>query len=201
MTGIFVVGLGSMILLVIGAWFATLIVAGTASLSEDAIGDVPAYYEDSNRFSFLSDIGANNGQVAGVVADASVKETELRNSAMDWLGLALESQGLDSVYRDGVLDRNAQNQARFYADQCLPGESNWEQSIGLRVDEGYTTSFSEASFVVSGIAFASELPTNQTDYARLFTLYDAAGVGVAELAASCGQDGFVMVYHLAGVRS
>jgi hypothetical protein len=202
MTGIFVAGLGMMLLIVISVWVASLVAVGSSLLGEEAIGELPTHSEQSERFSYLRGLEVDAGQVAGVVDETSIEEKEIRNAATQWLSEVREIQSLPIAYRDSVLDRNAQNHARFLATSC-PDEryNDWDQLIETRVDEGYTNSFSEAVFVVSGSTFAEELPASAIDYSRLFTVYDAVGVGVAELTddSKCGQ-GYFMVFHVADVR-
>ena len=142
------------------------------------------------------------GQVAGVVDETSTTEERLRNQAAQWLGEVRDVQKLPIAYRDSVLDRNAQNHARYLATSCPINQyTNWSDSIEMRVDEGYTTSFTESVFEISGSAFASELPQSEIDYSRLFTIYDAVGVGVAKVpeSADCGES-FYMVFHASDVR-
>jgi hypothetical protein len=202
MTGIFVSGLGMMLLVVISVWVASLIAVGSSALGEETIGDLPALQEDNERFSFLRGLEVDAGQVAGVVDETSNSEEELRNEVTSWLGDVREVQSLDIAYRDSVLDRNAQNHARYLATTCSSDRyTNWTDSLEMRVDEGYTSTFSESVFDISGQLFASELPENTIDYSRLFTRYDAVGVGVAQAPeASTCSSGYHLVFHLSEVR-
>ena len=192
-----------LLLVVVSVWIASLVAVGSAALSDESVGTLPQLSEDSDKVSFFGSLQGDAGRVAGVVDESSPAEDELRNDAAAWLGDVREVQSLSIAYRDGVLDRNAQNQARYLAERCSTTEySEWQESIGMRVDEGYTTSFSESIFTVSGVRFAQELPNGEVDYSRLFTNYDAVGLGVAEFpdTQDCGEDGYVMVFHVAEVQ-
>ncbi len=133
--------------------------------------------------------------------EQSPAERALRDEATEWLSKVRGVQGLEVAYRDSVLDGNAQNHARFVANTCnIEAYSDWEDSLSLRIDEGYTSSFSESIFQVNSDDFANELPASAINYSRLFTQYDAVGVGVAELpeSANCGP-GSVLVIHMASI--
>lgn len=202
MTGIFVSALGMMLLLVIGVWVSSMLVIGSNVFGEQTIG-TERYEENSDRFSYFREVAAsaNSGRVAGIVDDSSEDEDRLRNQAAEWLGNVREVQSLPVAYRDSVLDRNAQNQARFIATSCSADRySDWDESLGRRVDEGFVSGFSESIFDISGDTFTAELPLSQSDYARLFTFYDAVGLGVAKYAEgeTCG-DGLVLVIHAASI--
>lgn len=202
LTAIFVSGLGMMLLVVISVWVASMVAIGSGALSDESVGSLPSLNEDSAGVSFLRGIEADAGKVAGVVDESSTTEDDLRNDITNWLSDVRDIQRLPIAYRDSVLDRNAQNQARFLANSCDQDRySDWSESLGIRVDEGYSVSFSEAIFNVSGTAFAGELPSSQIDYARLFNFYDAVGVGAARVpeTSSC-QTGFVIVFHVAEVN-
>lgn len=200
--GILISGLGMMLLIVISAWVATILILGSRDVADDQLGAIPSLTDDSRTTAFMRSLDAQSGQVAGVVDDASLEETAMRNDAANWLSDVREVQGLEVAYRDVVLDRNAQNHARYVATQCdVNAYSDWNDSIGIQVDEGDTSSFSESIFLVDEQTLASELPKRANDYSRLFTLYDAMGVGVAKIPESgdCAS-GFILVFHMAGIR-
>ncbi len=202
LTGILVSGMGMMLLIVVSAWVAAVVILASRDVSDQAIGEVPSLRQDSSAVAYLKGLELNSGRVAGVVDDASIEEASMRNDAAEWLSGVRSIQSLPVAYRDGVLDRNAQNHARFAASKCSVEQyGNWEESLNLQIDEGLTDSFTESIFRVTTKTLASELPGSAIDYSRLFTNYDALGVGVAEIpsGANCGA-GFILVFHMAGIR-
>jgi hypothetical protein len=201
-TAIVVSGLGMLLLLVLGAWMTALLIFGSRDVADQALGQVDALSQDSPRLALIDNLEINAGRVAGVVDEESQNERDLKSSAVEWLSAVRNIQRLDVAYRDGVLERNAQNHARFVADTCDTSDyTNWDDSLGLRVDEGFTSSFSESIFKISSSDFANELPVSAIDYSRLFTQYDAIGVGVAEATESAGcGGGYYLVFHMATVR-
>ena len=202
MLAIFVSGLGMLVLLTISVWVAGVVASGSSVIAEETIGGVPFVDESNERFAFAEQRASNLGRVAGVVDQSSEAEDTLRNEAMSWLGDVRAAQALPIAYRDGVLDRNAQNHARYLATSCSEDRySDWSESLGTRIDEGYAATFSEAVFDSNGTTFAQDFIDSQIDYSRLFTIYDAVGVGVASYADApgCGS-GYVFVFHAASTR-
>ena len=202
MVAIFVSGLGMMLLVTISVWMATLLASGSATLADEVFSD-SLLESRSDSFAYIESlVQDNSGQVAGVVDDSSIEENQLRNSATAWLSGVREVQSLPTAYRDSVLDRNAQNHARYLATSCSDDRySDWDESLGSRINEGYVATFSESTFSSDGTSFAHDFVYSQQDYARLFGLFSAVGVGVAEYADSPSCDsGYVFVYHLADIR-
>lgn len=202
-TGIFVSGLGMMLLVAISLWMVSLVISGSELVSDEVLGTTGTIVDEhDNRLAYIEGVAFSSGQVAGVVDDSSVEESEARNIAANWLTEVRELQGLTPAYRDSVLDRNAQNQARLVATNCNDNiYSDWSETIDTRIDEGYVKTFSEAIFSVDNPgSLATELPMKPIDYSRLFTGYSGYGVGVARTPqdSDCTTP-FVIVFHLAHI--
>lgn len=198
-TGLFVSGLGMMLLVLVSAWSMAVLVSGNTFAKENGVGDRSSL-SDTIASAALS--AGDEGRVAGAVDDSTIEEQAFRNDASEWLSAARRSGDNSNAYRDGILDRNAQNHARSLADACSADIYNsWEETIGTAINEGYVASFGEAAFAVSGEAFASEMLLKETDYQRLFADVDAYGVGVAQTTEISGCEiPFVLVFHLATIK-
>lgn len=201
--GILTSGIAMMLLVLVSAWLMGLYITQADELtSRQNLGDTIGFSASDSSVAFLDSLESEGGQVAGIVDESSAEETQLRNDAAAWLSQTRFIQGLDVTYRDGVLDRSAQNQARILANLCsLDLYSDWSGAIGLRADEGFIKSFSESFFKFDEITtLASVLPERSADYQRLFTTNNAYGVGVASVTSDQCEIKNVLVFHFADVR-
>jgi hypothetical protein len=202
MTAVFVSGLGMMMIISVTVWLVSMFILGSRELTQEVLGDTKTISQLDSGKDFYNQVALGAGQVAGVTDDSSVDENEVRNALAVWLTSVREVQGLKIAYRDPVLDRNAQNHARTMAQACDSGlYSDWSEYIGTKVSEGYITSFSESAFEISGATrIAEEMPLGTVAYSRLFTNYDAYGIGVVDVREyGCGYN-YITVLHLAEVK-
>lgn len=200
-TGLFLAGLSTMLLIVVSALAIGSTIVDSHRTASGFIESAPQLSLSFDELASVSQqFNASTGQVAGVVDDSSVNEQNLRNQAADWLSQARADSGLDVVYRDELLDRRAQNHARLLAEACDTGRYNdWQEAIGQPLSEDYITSFGEAIFSLTDSDFTRQLPKRTNDYPRLFTIYKAYGVGVAQTSETCSSD-YILTFHLADVQ-
>lgn len=181
LTGIFVLGLGMMMLILVSLWAVALGLNGSETVVDEVVGESARLNIQDNDLSNIASLfGTEEGSVAGAVNDSDKEESELRSEISKWISEVRVAQGLTAGYRDNVLDRESQDKARELASRCdLDGFTSWEDKLNVRIDGGYTISFSEAAFFVNGGSFASDFVERTNAYRRLFEDYDAYGVGVA----------------------
>lgn len=198
--GIFVAAVGAMVLILVSSWVAARYIAHGELEAESVGGAAEVAINRSDILAVAADFDTD-GQVAGVVDQTSRDEQSLKNDVAEWLSSARSAEGLNVAYRDSILDRNAQNHSRSISNSCeIDDYNSWDEFINLNINEGIIGSFSEATFFISGEQFGSELIQRPVDYQRLFTDYNAFGVGVSAIPEldDCGS-GYVLVVHSATV--
>lgn len=205
----FIASLGMMLLIVVSAAGVFLTVV-QADENDPPLGvaSIPTTASAETLDAILL-AAQGEGVVAGVVDDASIEEKQQQNKAAEWYDSALQNADLIEVrspYRDSVLDRSAQNFARSLADSCnLDVATDWSDQIGVKIDEGYIESYSEAVFIVANDSqLNADLPTQADAYQRLFLNHEAYGVGAASIPEStdCGglSGNTIITFHLATIN-